>query len=227
MRKENWIKKKTKVLCAGFMAAMLIAGTTACGNSSDSTLSEADQVTAEAQPEGATESTKEGSFGQSMETGNMPQEMADAVFGRIMAIDGNTITIALAEMPQMSGRGNRTDGARPEGQDGEMPTGEMPEMDESQLPDREIPEGEMPTGELPGGGTPGGGMADGEMSQMELTITGETMDIVVSDSTVITINSETATVSDLAVDDTVTIQMDGDEVTSITVGFGGAGAIGQ
>ena len=63
-------------------------------------------------------------------------------------------------------------------------------------------------------------MPAGGFSQ-NVTLTGEEVTITISDSTVITVNGVTATISDLKVDDVVTVSMDGDTVVSITVGMGG------
>jgi len=82
-------------------------------------------------------------------------EDGDSLYGQVESIDGNEVTLALAETPQ---GGNA------------MPEGEMPEG--------EIPEGEMPEGEIPEGEMPED-MEEGQMPGLNLT--GETKVITLTD----------------------------------------------
>lgn len=82
---------------------------------------------------------------------------------------------------------------------GEKPSGEAPEG---------MLQGEMPSGEAPEDMLEGMNPAD---------MATETKTVEVSDTTVITVKGETATVSDLQVGDNVMVEMDGETVVSITV----------
>ena len=62
--------------------------------------------------------------------------------------------------------------------------------------------------------------AEGEKPQggaRELTFTDETKTFEITDATVIKLNGETATISDLAVDDVVMVKMDGETVLEISI----------
>ncbi len=156
------------------------------------------------------------------ETSDTANGQESTMFGQISSINGDSVTIALAEMPQM-----------PEGST-EMEMPQMPEgsteMEMPQMPDgsTEMPqrtEGErpeMPEGEAPSGMPQGGGMMGG------LTLTGDEQTITVDKETVITVRSgkdnTEGSVSDLAEEDIVTVVMNGDKVVSISaggMGFGG------
>ena len=179
-----------------------------------------------------------------LSTESKPQENKDvdekAVFGKITAIEEDTITIALAEMPE------RTGGEPPEGEmpDGEPPEGgalggERPEEQENEESQEEASEGETAQGsetsqgagdsqenneaeqppELPDGEQPDG---NGGRGEMELTLTGEEQVISVTDSTTYQINGEEGTLEDLQVDDIVTITLAEDGTAeSIRAGMGG------
>ena len=97
----------------------------------------------------------------------------ESYLGQITAIDGNVISIALAE--------------KPEAPDGEAPDGQKPEKD--------------------------------MLDEMTLTLSGDTMTITVNDDTIITIDGTDATLDDLQVGDTVSFFLDGDIVTSLSVGM--------
>jgi len=90
-------------------------------------------------------------------------------------------------------------------------------MPEGGMPEREMPEGEMP--EIPEGGVPGGERPEGGMPDMQLTLTGETLTVEITDSVSIMMNGEEATLEELSVDDTVTVMMDGDTVVSVSAGL--------
>ena len=158
------------------------------------------------------------------------------VFGQITEINGEQYTISLAEQPQFKdtmpqGGEGEIPSEMPQGEEGEMPSG-IPQGGEGEMPPG-IPqggEGEMPPG-IPQGGEgemppempqEGEGEMPPEMHQgvpMQLTFTGETKVIHVDSSTLITINGEHVTKDKLNLDDIVTIEMSGEEVISISVGY--------
>ena len=193
MRRWNLPQVNTKVMCAVLTAAMVMTGFTACGGTTSAGTESAASESAEQEetiaPEGTTEqSTVE----QSTET-ESGEEKVESYLGQITAIDGNVISIALAE--------------KPETPDGETPTGEKS--------DGQAPDGEKPTGEASDGQKPEKDMLD----EMTLTLSGDTMTITVNDDTIITIDGADATLDDLQVGDTVSFFLDGEVVTSLSVGM--------
>ena len=124
----------------------------------------------------------------------------ESYLGQITAIDGNVISIALAE--------------KPEAPEGEAPVGEAPS---GEKPDGQAPDGNggAPNGEAPTGKAPKKDMLD----QMTLTLSGNTTTITVNDDTIITIDGEDATLDELQVGDTVSFFLDGEIVTSLSVGM--------
>lgn len=193
MRRWNLPQVNTKVMCAVLAAAMVMTGFTACGGTTSAGTESAASESAEQEetiaPEGTTEqSTVE----QSTET-ESGEEKVESYLGQITAIDGNVISIALAE--------------KPETPDGEIPTGEKS--------DGQAPDGEKPTGEASDGQKPEKDMLD----EMTLTLSGDTMTITVNDDTIITIDGADATLDDLQVGDTVSFFLDGEIVTSLSVGM--------
>ena len=95
---------------------------------------------------------------------------------------------------------------------GDAPAGEVPSGEKS---DDQAPDGEKPTGEAPDGQKPEKDMLD----EMTLTLSGDTMTITVNDDTIITIDGTDATLDDLQVGDTVSFFLDGEVVTSLSVGM--------
>lgn len=198
MRRWNLPQVNTKVMCAVLTAAMVMTGFTACGGTTSAGTESAASESAEQKetiaPEGTTEqSTVE----QSTET-ESGEEKVESYLGQITAIDGNVISIALAE--------------RPEAPNGEAPAGEVPSGEKS---DAQAPDGEKPTGEASDGQKPEKDMLD----EMTLTLSGDTMTITVNDDTIITIDGADATPDDLQVGDTVSFFLDGEVVTSLSVGM--------
>lgn len=198
MRRWNLPQVNTKVMCAVLTAAMVMTGFTACGGTTSAGTESAASESAEQKetiaPEGTTEqSTVE----QSTET-ESGEEKVESYLGQITAIDGNVISIALAE--------------RPEAPNGDAPAGEVPSGEKS---DAQAPDGEKPTGEAPDGQKPEKDMLD----EMTLTLSGDTMTITVNDDTIITIDGADATPDDLQVGDTVSFFLDGEVVTSLSVGM--------
>lgn len=193
MRRWNLPQVNTKVMCAVLTTAMVMTGFTACGGTISAGTESAASESAEQKETIAPESTTEqGTVEQNAAT-ESGEEKVESYLGQITAIDGNVISIALAE--------------KPEAPDGEAPTGEKP--------DGEKPTGEVPSGEAPDGQKPEKDMLD----EMTLTLSGDTMTITVNDDTIITIDGADATLDDLQVGDTVSFFLDGEVVTSLSVGM--------
>ena len=198
MRKWNLPQVNTKVMCAVLTAAMVMTGFTACGGATSAGTESAASESAEQKETIAPESTTEqGTVEQNAAT-ESGEEKVESYLGQITTIDGNVISIALAE--------------RPEAPDGEAPAGEAPS---GEKPDGQAPNGEKPTGEAPDGQKPEKDMLD----EMTLTLSGDTMTITVNDDTIITIDGTDATPDDLQVGDTVSFFLDGEVVTSLSVGM--------
>lgn len=224
MKKMDLIKKNKRKLTSILVTSMLLIATTACGNTSDETANASVETSVEQSVDTSDTSeatvTSETSETQSTEE-NTNDLVAASIYGQITEITDTTITIALAEQPagfdNAEGNMERPDNA-------ELPSGEMPS---GEAPSGEMPSGEAPSGEMPSGEAPSGEMpsfdGQGERPEMELTLTGETITIEIADTTTITINGEEKSISDLAIDDTITVMMDGDTVISINSGFGGRG----
>lgn len=182
MRRWNLPQVNTKVMCAVLTAAMVMTGFTACGGTTsagtESVASESAEQEETIAPESTTESTESG------------EEKVESYLGQITAIDGNVISIALAE--------------KPEAPSGEKPNGQTPDGN-----------GGAPNGEAPNGQKPEKDMLD----EMTLTLSGDTMTITVNDDTIITIDGEDVTLDELQVGDTVSFFLDGEIVTSLSVGM--------
>ena len=182
MRRWNLPQVNTKVMCAVLTAAMVMTGFTACGGTTsagtESVASESAEQEETIAPESTTESTESG------------EEKVESYLGQITAIDGNVISIALAE--------------KPEAPSGEKPNGQTPDGN-----------GGAPNGEAPNGQKPEKDMLD----EMTLTLSGDTMTITANDDTIITIDGEDATLDELQVGDTVSFFLDGETVTSLSVGM--------
>lgn len=193
MRRWNLPQVNTKVMCAVLTAAMVMTGFTACGGTTSAGTESAASESAEQKETIVPESTTEqGTVEQNVAT-ELGEEKVESYLGQITAIDGNVISIALAE--------------KPEDPDGEAPTGDKP--------DGPAPDGKKPTGEAPDGQKSEKDMLD----EMTLTLSGDTMTITVNDDTIITIDGTDATPDDLQVGDTVSFFLDGDIVTSLSVGM--------
>lgn len=193
MRKWNLPQVNTKVMCAVLTAAMMMTGFTACGGTTSAGTESAASESAEQKEAIAPESTTEQSTVEQSTATESGEEKVESYLGQITAIDGNVISIALAE--------------KPEAPDGEAPNGEKP--------DGQAPNGEKPTGEAPDSQKPEKDMLD----EMTLTLSGDTMTITVNDDTIITIDGADATLDDLQVGDTVSFFLDGEVVTSLSVGM--------
>ena len=187
MRRWNLPQVNTKVMCAVLTAAMVMTGFTACGGTTSAGTESVASESAEQKETIAPESTLEKS-----------EEKVESYLGQITAIEGNVISISLAE--------------KPEAPDEEAPTGDKPD---GPAPDGEKPTGEVPSGEAPDGQKPEKDMLD----EMTLTLSGDTMTITVNADTIITIDGADATPDDLQVGDTVSFFLDGEVVTSLSVGM--------
>ena len=209
MRRWNLTQVNTKVMCAVLTAAMVMTGFTACGGTTSAGTESVASESAEQKETIAPESTLEKS-----------EEKVESYLGQITAIDGNVISIALAEKPETpdgeTPTGEKSDGQAPDGNggtpNGEAPAGEVPSGEKS---DAQAPDGEKPTGEASDGQKPEKDMLD----EMTLTLSGDTMTITVNDDTIITIDGEDATLDELQVGDTVSFFLDGEIVTSLSVGM--------
>ena len=193
MRRWNLPQVNTKVMCAVLTAAMVMTGFTACGGTTSAGTESAASESAEQKETIVPESTTEQSTVEQSVATESGEEKVESYLGQITAIDGNVISIALAE--------------KPEAPDGEAPNGEKP--------DGQAPNGEKPTGEAPDSQKPEKDMLD----EMTLTLSGDTMTITVNDDTIITIDGMDATPDDLQVGDTVSFFLDGEAVTSLSVGM--------
>ena len=200
MRRWNLPQVNTKVMCAVLTAAMVMTGFTACGGTTSAGTESAASESAEQKETIVPESTTEQSTVEQSAATESGEEKVEFYLGQITAIDGNVISIALAE--------------KPEAPDGEAPNGEKPD---GQAPDGNggAPNGEKPTGEAQDGQKPEKDMLD----EMTLTLSGDTMTITVNDDTIITIDGADATLDDLQVGDTVSFFLDGEVVTSLSVGM--------
>ena len=205
MRRWDLPQVNTKVMCAVLTAAMVMTGFTACGGTTSAGTESAASESAEQKETIAPESTTEqGTVEQNAAT-ESGEEKVESYLGQITAIEGNVISIALAE--------------KPEAPDGEAPSGEKPD---GQVPDGNggAPNGEAPAGEVPSGEAPDGQKPEKDMlDEMTLTLSGDTMTITVNDDTIITIDGADATLDDLQVGDTVSFFLDGEVVTSLSVGM--------
>lgn len=205
MRRWNLPQVNTKVMCAVLTAAMVMTGFTACGGTRSAGTESAASESAEQKETIAPESTTEQSTVEQNAATESGEEKVESYLGQITAIDGNVISIALAE--------------KPEAPDGEAPTGEKPD---GQAPDGNggAPKGEAPAGEVPSGEAPDGQKPEKDMlDEMTLPLSGDTMTITVNDDTIITIDGADATLDDLQVGDTVSFFLDGEIVTSLSVGM--------
>ena len=254
MRKWNLPQLNTKVMCAVLTAAMVMTGFTACGGMSAASAAstEASEEKDTIAPESATEQSAESS-----------EEKVESYLGQITAIDGDVISIALAEKPEApdgempigeapngqspdnngqvpdggasngeapGGNGQAPDGSKPNGQapdgNGGAPNGEAPGGN-GMAPDGQAPDGGKPNGQAPDGNSAAPNGADPNaqkpekdmLDNMPLTLSGDTMTITVNDNTIITIDGKDATLDELQIGDTVSFFLDGEIVTSLSVGM--------
>ncbi|WP_099467696.1 hypothetical protein [Konateibacter massiliensis] len=221
--------RKLKRILAVSCVAMLIV--TAAGCSGTEAASEtASESTQEETTEA--ENTTDAAEAETSQTDTAQAASEDRVIGKVTAIDGSTITLALGEMPQAGAKGDMElpsgDGTAPSGdsadaakekpsQDGQAPSGEAPSGD-AQAPSGEAPSGDAqaPSGEAPAG--------DGTAPDMSSLFeeSGETLTITVDDESVIKVVSggeeTTGSLSDIAVDTILSIEYDASgEIASILI----------
>lgn len=218
------MKKSMKIVCSILTAAMLMTGITACGNTGEETLPEGasleetvSDISGSEEDNGVSEQNEGNAVQDTMPGSDFAEEAANNILAQISEIDGNTITLALAEQPAGADMSELPDGIQPEGGGSEIPSGGMPTEKGS---GGERPKGGGPDGEKPADRRSAGEAPDSEMPQMQFTFTGETMTIEITDSTIITVDGEAATIEDLSVEDVVTVIMEGENVNSIISGFG-------
>ena len=186
-------KKIIAVACGAVLCLSMIFG--GCGSAK----------TSSTENQQSTESTRPGS----------------AIFGQISNIDGNTVTIALVDRPQeANGSPQKRKGAGKEANastEGPATSVERP-VDSTERPadSTERPADSTEMKEAGNDKKQSGGQG--------LPLSGKEQKITIDDNTKITIRSGSDTkdgkISDLAKNDFVSITMDGDKVTSITVGGG-------
>lgn len=244
MRNQNLWKKK-RVLYGVIATAMMLM-LTACGNNVNMTTVENTQTSSSSESQ-SVNSTEE----SEIETISTGESQKDFVMGQITEITEEVITVKLPQMPQLADgklksgdvelsdepegeMPSRATGSRPEG---EAPSGATGSRPEEKAPSGEIrsrieeassratrsrPEGELPTGES-GAGPVGRIEDDGNgRLQEEPEYTGKTIAISLSDEVAIVINGAAGSASELKAGDTVTLQKDGDTITSIYSGNSGS-----
>lgn len=165
---------------------------------------------------------------------------ADSVYGKITAIDGNSVTVQLGEMseqgdmpqgqpPSDENGGQNADASsqqppeKPDGEDsnGQAPSGQPPEKPSSDSENGEAPSGQAPSGQPPAGMPGAGGFTAGE----------ETAVYDLTDAT-ITKEGNEASISDIAEGDILKITLDKSgnaetvEIQNVG-GFGGSSTMDQ
>ena len=153
---------------------------------------------------------------------------ADSVYGKVTAIDGNSVTVQLGEMseqgdmsqgqpPSDENGGQNVDGSSQQPPDGQQP----PEKPSGDSENGETPSGEAPSGQPPAGMPGGGGFTAGEETAVyDLT------------NATITKDGNEAAVSDIAEGDILKITLDKSgnaetvEIQNVG-GFGGSGTVEQ
>ncbi len=171
--------KLKKYLLIG-CTVIALASLTACNKSSENTAGNTGTVSTE------TENTESESTAAS-----------STVYGKVTAVDDNTVTLALGDMGQ---------GGKGEAPSGEKPTGEAPS---GEAPSGEAPSGEKPSGEKPS--DMGGGFTEN----------GETQTLTIDDESKIQIQDGTSTsqgsLSDIAVDSILSIEYAEDQSVSAII----------
>ena len=178
------------------------------------------------------------------------EEKTETLYGEIAGIDGDKITLALAEEPEM---GEAPSGEKPDGEvpgtaptdgassDGSKTPREKPDggsVSEGEAPEGEAPEGEAPDSEAPDGGEmPQGGPGG-------ITLTGEEQTIITDKDTMVEKTSlkgaepgnedadekdadaqadtKEASLDDLKEGDVVSVEVQGEKAASITIQYMGS-----
>ncbi|PXV96061.1 hypothetical protein C8E03_101694 [Lachnotalea glycerini] len=228
--------RKLKMFLAIGCATVMVVTAAGCSSTSSDAVEETTQT--------ETTDTTQDETTADTDNSTVTNEVDDSVvFGKVTAIDGSDITLALGEMAQ----GNNMDGKEaPSGDSNstggqtastEAPSGEAPSGDANaaggQAPSGEAPSGEAPSGDAnaaggqaPSGEAPSGdtNAAGGQAPDMSTLFTesGETTTITVDDESIIKLVSGTETttgsLSDITVDTILSIEYDdSDNITSITI----------
>ena len=108
MRRWNLPQVNTKVMCAVLTAAMVMTGFTACGGTTSAGTESAASESAEQKETIVPESTTEQSTVEQSVATESGEEKVESYLGQITAIDGNVISIALAEKPDANGASLRS-----------------------------------------------------------------------------------------------------------------------
>ncbi len=146
----------------------------------------------------------------------------EVTLGKVTAIDGDTITVALGEMNLAGDKsGEAPSGDKPEGEapSGDKPEGEAPSGDK---PEGEAPSGDKAEGEAPSGDKPEGEAPSGENKGTPFEESGETVTITLDDTITIQLqdggSTTEGTSDDIAEGSIISIIYDADgNVTSIEV----------
>lgn len=225
------MKKLKKYLAVGF-SVMMVVTAAGCSGSTTTSSDATGETTSESTNTTATTSTQDASK-TSTTTSTTTATNTSAVFGKVTAIDGTSITLTLGEMQQGNGMGNgeappTTDSKTAQSSTSTTSTNTTtPPSDATKSAEAQAPSGnaqgsgQAPTGEKPSGEAPSGDGQAPDMSAM-FKESGETKTITIEDESLIKImsGSETTTgsLSDIAVDTILAIQYDdSDNITSITV----------
>jgi hypothetical protein len=220
--------KKWNLALTGALAIALLSG---CGSKSDNASAgngDAQVQTDNGSAQGSQGQGGRGGFGGGMVDAN--GNTAD-MLGKIKSINGNTITVYKSSFDPSQMGGGMRGGQGGQGGDGGQPPSGAPDANGGQAPaDGQMPSG-APDGQVPSGapdGGNGGGRQGGGMANM---FTDETVDITVTDATVIQKtsfeNNETTTtdvaLSDLKADDVLTIWLTEGTQEAATIKIGGFG----
>jgi hypothetical protein len=195
------MKKFIKSLTVGCAVLLIAASLTACSSSKEETTANiAEEKTANVAEEKPVDKAAE----EKPADNTRAEKSAATVFGKVTKVEGNNITLALGELPEM---GN-----------GEAPAGKS----EGEVP-AEKPEGEAPAGK-PEGEAPAGKPEGMDSNQMpEFIESGEEATITIEDESLIQLKSgrdesEQGSIEDITVDSMVSIEYDGNEnIVSINV----------
>lgn len=229
------LKKMIAIGCASVMVVS-VAGCSSTQQTSETTSeSTQSETTDTAQTDTAQTDTAQTDTKQSEETKEAVEN--SVVFGKVTAIDGSNITLALGDMPQGNGMGDgqapsgdkvapNSDANQGDGQtstqdkpSGEAPSdkGEAPSQDASKQDGQEPAQGEgKPSEAAPS--------TEGEAPDMSSLFeeSGETLTITIEDESLIKVMSGNETtigsLSDIAVDAILSIQYDeSNSISSITI----------
>ncbi|WKY42802.1 hypothetical protein Q5O14_08925 [Eubacteriaceae bacterium ES2] len=160
---------------------------------------------------------------EASETATTTQTEDSAIYGQISAVDDTSLTIEVGEMTKPSGDA----GQQPAGDDNATP----PDNAETDATTEATETGETPP-EAPEGSTDGTQSSQGGGSMSQITLTGETKTLTITDATTIitmagnpddiSSSSTEGSISDLIVGATVKITLESDdEIATIEIMGGG------